>query len=397
MALGCIAHGAASKIKDTRGANGDDLGHDVGSGRGCTLVDSGDDDALIDAVVVPFEASWSPTWSSSSCKRTNFSPPLSWSDDQVGPVGPVGGGAYGDEEGNSYVDVGRSRINHMCILKNSATRFRFSRRANPAARCTRIPSSAPVPRPRKTMRARERRVNRYYDPSTDQFLSVDPDVAETGQPYAFTGDDPLNATDPDGLMVNQGPGRPIAGNSTTTAVQSDQMGVANSVLYQTPSSPIKLTASSSPSQWSEAILVTMGLSPSTDNVYAINGWEESEHSTDWGADDPNLNNPLDTGQPGTGATPPPGGCGNNNGYCIWAFKTPREGLLATFETLELPAYLPVLESDFSPSDSNPGYALYESLETPAFQRGWTPFDAVPEYDTYTSESSSGEPWSGNLP
>jgi hypothetical protein len=30
-------------------------------------------------------------------------------------------------------------------------------------------------------------------------LSVDPDVAETRQPYAFTGDDPLNATDPLGL------------------------------------------------------------------------------------------------------------------------------------------------------------------------------------------------------
>ena len=50
---------------------------------------------------------------------------------------------------------------------------------------------------------RERRVNRYYDPSTDQFLSVDPDVAETGQPYAFTGDDPLNETDPLGL-ISQG-------------------------------------------------------------------------------------------------------------------------------------------------------------------------------------------------
>ncbi len=39
-------------------------------------------------------------------------------------------------------------------------------------------------------------IDRYYDPSTDQFMSVDPDVMETGQPYAFTGDDPLNATDP---------------------------------------------------------------------------------------------------------------------------------------------------------------------------------------------------------
>ena len=49
-------------------------------------------------------------------------------------------------------------------------------------------------------------VNRYYDPSTDQFLSVDPAVATTGQPYTFTGDDPLNATDPLGLQ-----GGPICG------------------------------------------------------------------------------------------------------------------------------------------------------------------------------------------
>jgi RHS repeat-associated protein len=44
-------------------------------------------------------------------------------------------------------------------------------------------------------------VDRYYDPSTDQFLSVDPDLAETGQPYAFTGDDPINNTDPDGMSI----------------------------------------------------------------------------------------------------------------------------------------------------------------------------------------------------
>jgi hypothetical protein len=48
-----------------------------------------------------------------------------------------------------------------------------------------------VSRPHNAVHARERRVDRYYDPSTDQFLSVDPDVAETGQPYAFTGDDPI--------------------------------------------------------------------------------------------------------------------------------------------------------------------------------------------------------------
>ncbi len=42
-------------------------------------------------------------------------------------------------------------------------------------------------------------INRYYDPTTDQFINVDPDVQSTDQPYAFTGDDPLNATDPLGL------------------------------------------------------------------------------------------------------------------------------------------------------------------------------------------------------
>ena len=39
-------------------------------------------------------------------------------------------------------------------------------------------------------------INRYYDPSTDQFISIDPVVAQTNQPYAFTNDNPLNATDP---------------------------------------------------------------------------------------------------------------------------------------------------------------------------------------------------------
>jgi len=44
-------------------------------------------------------------------------------------------------------------------------------------------------------------VNRYYDPGTEQFLSIDPLADETGTPYAFTGGDPVNGTDPDGLGV----------------------------------------------------------------------------------------------------------------------------------------------------------------------------------------------------
>jgi uncharacterized protein RhaS with RHS repeats len=42
-------------------------------------------------------------------------------------------------------------------------------------------------------------VHRYYDPKTGEFLSVDPDVATTHQPYQYAGDDPVNTDDPSGM------------------------------------------------------------------------------------------------------------------------------------------------------------------------------------------------------
>jgi RHS repeat-associated protein len=39
---------------------------------------------------------------------------------------------------------------------------------------------------------------RDYDPATGQFLSVDPAVDSTGQPYAYAGNDPVSLTDPSG-------------------------------------------------------------------------------------------------------------------------------------------------------------------------------------------------------
>jgi hypothetical protein len=56
-------------------------------------------------------------------------------------------------------------------------------------------------------------VNRYYDPSTDQFLSIDPAVATTDQPYVFTNDNSLNTEDPLGLC-NQ---RSCGNNATKTS------------------------------------------------------------------------------------------------------------------------------------------------------------------------------------
>jgi hypothetical protein len=65
-------------------------------------------------------------------------------------------------------------------------------------------------------------VGRYYDPATDQFLSVDPLVAETGQPYAFTEDDPLNATDPTGMKEVCGD---LCGGGNTPTPQNPVGGV----------------------------------------------------------------------------------------------------------------------------------------------------------------------------
>jgi RHS repeat-associated protein len=44
-------------------------------------------------------------------------------------------------------------------------------------------------------------VNRYYDPQTGQFLSVDPDVAQTGAPYDYADGDPVSGTDPTGQWM----------------------------------------------------------------------------------------------------------------------------------------------------------------------------------------------------
>ena len=51
-----------------------------------------------------------------------------------------------------------------------------------------------------TRRARGCSVRRYYDPATGQFISVDPLVDQTEAPYAYAADDPVDASDPSGLL-----------------------------------------------------------------------------------------------------------------------------------------------------------------------------------------------------
>jgi uncharacterized protein RhaS with RHS repeats len=58
-------------------------------------------------------------------------------------------------------------------------------------------------------------VGRYYDPATGQFLTVDPLVDETGQPYAYTGGDPVNAKDPAGTFTFDPEGGAGGGSSSS--------------------------------------------------------------------------------------------------------------------------------------------------------------------------------------
>jgi len=42
-------------------------------------------------------------------------------------------------------------------------------------------------------------INRYYDPAIGQFLSIDPALSQTGQPYAYADGNPVGLTDPAGM------------------------------------------------------------------------------------------------------------------------------------------------------------------------------------------------------
>lgn len=69
-------------------------------------------------------------------------------------------------------------------------------------------------------------IGRYYDPATGQFLSVDPLVEQTAHGYEYTGDNPVNAIDPLGMITCGGWLSWVPGCGTATAIQHALSGVA---------------------------------------------------------------------------------------------------------------------------------------------------------------------------
>jgi len=68
-------------------------------------------------------------------------------------------------------------------------------------------------------------VNRYYDPQSGQFVSVDPLVAVTGAAYGYSKQDPINSNDPLGLSTSSCLGNPLfPRNGRATNQWSEQSG-----------------------------------------------------------------------------------------------------------------------------------------------------------------------------
>jgi RHS repeat-associated protein len=100
-------------------------------------------------------------------------------------------------------------LTHRDSLRSGDSPCRFSRTITPLTSWTHCSRSLRFGHRRSwssgstrsctTNHSRGCSINRYYDPTTDQFLTVDPALAQTNQPYVFVNDNPINATDPLGL------------------------------------------------------------------------------------------------------------------------------------------------------------------------------------------------------
>jgi len=88
-------------------------------------------------------------------------------------------------------------------------------------------------------------VGRYYDTTTGQFLSVDPEISASHAPYSYVQDDPTNYNDPLGLL-----GRPsycdsgspyvkcIPTESAITGTSSDDLEAAARIEYSAEPSSV---------------------------------------------------------------------------------------------------------------------------------------------------------------
>jgi RHS repeat-associated protein len=91
-------------------------------------------------------------------------------------------------------------------------------------------------------------VGRYYDPTTGQFISVDPDVAGTGEPYAFVQDDPVNGSDSNGLFISGPNGQACFIGRGCNYLSQDAVNNAHAPVYGPPAPRPSVPAPAAPGE-----------------------------------------------------------------------------------------------------------------------------------------------------
>ena len=182
-------------------------------------------------------------------------------------------------------------------------------------------------------------VHRYYTPSTGQFLSVNPKVATTNEPYEYVTDDPVNNRDPRGDSTTLG------GPTSPTVINEEN---------------------NTPSVWSRQFLIRTGLPNTGWNVTIVLAWIQTEGGWNNGT-----NNPLDTTMP-DGTTYHPA---NSTGVQI--YPTKHIGLWEASRTLleTEPGYAAIRTAfmdDDGPSSATgrgPGWAVITAIINSAWGTG----------------------------
>jgi RHS repeat-associated protein len=225
-------------------------------------------------------------------------------------------------------------------------------------------------------------INRYYDPSTDQFLSVDPLVAETGQPYAFVGDDPLNRSDPLGQIptpcgANCAPGEQQAITNGFAAAQ--QTAIQAPISSSAPSSK-----PATPTNFAVALLNAVSAPASKANIQFILSWAELEGGNDWnGNQNPVCKfNPLDAGWMD--------GSVSCNSSGVQSYPSWMDGITAVSHEIERD--YPLIGEALQQDDQ--AQAGYEVQNEPSLAPSASPQTWGTDADPYTT-STYGSVWNYN--